>query len=80
MEPRTGANHPMYGKVPANSFPPTPPTHCAWVGRGGGPNNPMFGKYGITPANAMAINVYSLAFFLHLPPPPSHSKKGGEGG
>ena len=25
-----------------------------------GPNHPMFGKYGITPTNAMTIYVYSL--------------------
>ena len=34
-----GALNPMYGKVPANAFHPTPPTHCASpdfarVGRG----------------------------------------------
>jgi group I intron endonuclease len=47
MYGRTGANHPSYGKVPANAFQ-------------SGANNPMYGRYGITPTNAMTIDVYDL--------------------
>jgi len=50
----SGANNHMYGKAPANAFP-------------SGALNPMFGRTGtlhpmcgITPTNAMTINVYSL--------------------
>jgi len=41
----SGANHPMYGKVPTNAFQ-----------SGYAANNPMYGK---VPANAMTINVNS---------------------
>jgi NUMOD3 motif len=44
---RSGENNPMYGKVPANAFQ-------------SGPLHPMYGKFGITPTNAMTVNVYSL--------------------
>jgi len=37
----------MYGKVPTNAFQSEA-------------NNPMYGKYGITPTNALTVNVYSL--------------------
>ena len=50
----SGANNPMYGKVPASAFQP-------------GANNPMYGKVpanafesGHVPANAMTINVYDI--------------------
>jgi len=52
-EANSGANNPMYGKVPVNAFE-------------SGANNPMYGRtgelnpmYGQVPANAMTINVYS---------------------
>ena len=41
---KSGANNPMYGKVPANAFQ-------------SGANNPMYGK---VPTNAMTVNVYSI--------------------
>ena len=61
MSGRTGANNPMFGKVPANAFQsgplnpsfgksPTSPFQS-------GPNHPMYGKVA---ANAMTVNVYSL--------------------
>jgi len=43
----------MYGKVPTNAFQSGLHRRCY-------PDNPMYGKYGITPTNALTVNVYSL--------------------
>ena len=63
MYGRTGENHPMYGKSHTDE------TRAKMSDSKSGVNNPMygrtganhpFGKYGITPTNAMTVNVYSL--------------------
>ena len=45
--------------TPPHPHTALPPTSQGWGG-GGGPYNPMYGKYGKVPANAMTIYVYSL--------------------
>jgi len=56
---KSGANNHMYGKTH------TPETRAKMSDAKSGANNPMFGKFGITPTNAMTINVYSLALIIY---------------
>jgi len=70
----SGANNPMYGKSgalnPMYGKTHTPESRAQISKANSGANhpmygrtgtlNPMYGKYGITPTNAMTINVYDI--------------------